>query len=224
MMHGGAPTSMTSAAAAAGSWPGAALSFLVMWMAMTAAMMLPSMVPTLWRYRRGLARAGETYADGLAALVGLAYLAVWTALGASAFLVGIALAAAQTRWPELARAAPIAAGVVVLVAGGIQLTRWKSRHLAMFRAAVEPAHRERPDVGIAWRYGLRLGRDCGLSCAGLMASLLVLGAMDVRAMAIATVVITVERLAPAGEHIARAIGVGAIVVGSVLIARGAGFG
>jgi hypothetical protein len=57
-----------------------------------------------------------------------------------------------------------------------------------------------------------------------MASLLVLGAMDVRAMAIATVVITVERLAPAGERVAQAIGVGAIAVGTALIARGAGLG
>ena len=225
MMHGGAPTGMTSAAAGAGSWPGAALSFLVMWVAMTAAMMLPSMAPTLWRYRRGLARAAVAHAGSLTALAGLAYLVVWTALGAIALPVGIALAAAQARWPELARAAPIAAGVLVLIAGCVQLTPWKARHLAMFRAPEgHPGGRARSDAGVAWRYGLRLGRDCGLSCAGLMASLLVLGAMDVRAMAIATVVITVERLAPAGERVAQAIGVGAIAVGTALIARGAGLG
>ena len=40
------------------TWPGAAASFLGMWVVMTAAMMLPSLVPMLWRYRRAVGRAG----------------------------------------------------------------------------------------------------------------------------------------------------------------------
>ncbi len=44
-----------------------------------------------------------------------------------------------------------------------------------------------------------------------MAILLVIGVMDLRAMALVTAAITVERLAPAGERVARAIG--AVVVG-----------
>jgi hypothetical protein len=52
-----------------------------------------------------------------------------------------------------------------------------------------------------------------------MASVLALGLMDMRAMAIATLAITAERLAPAGDRVARVIGLGAIVAGSVLIAR-----
>ena len=36
------------------SWPGAALSFLGMWMVMMAAMMSPSFVPMLWRYRQAI--------------------------------------------------------------------------------------------------------------------------------------------------------------------------
>ena len=201
---------------------GHAASFLAMWVAMSVAMMLPSMAPTLWRYRQALARAGDTYAGSLAALAGLAYLVVWTALGAIALVAGVALVEVQTRWPALAPAAPIAAGVVVLIAGCLQLTRWKAHQLAKVRVAEGPGHRVHADAGSAWGHGLRLGRECGLSCAGAMASLLAVGAMDLRAMAIATVAITVERLAPAGERVARAIGLGAIVVGALLIVRGAG--
>jgi predicted metal-binding membrane protein len=51
---------------------------------------------------------------------------------------------------------------------------------------------------------------------------LVMGVMDLRAMAIATAAITLERLAPAGERMARAIGVVTIGAGSFLIARAAG--
>jgi len=47
-----------------------------------------------------------------------------------------------------------------------------------------------------------------------MAILLVIGVMDLRAMAVVAAAITVERLAPAGERVARATG--AVVVGAGL--------
>jgi hypothetical protein len=43
-------------------------------------------------------------------------------------------------------------------------------------------------------------------------------------MAVVTAAITVERLAPGGERVARATGVVVIVAGSFLIARAAGLG
>jgi predicted metal-binding membrane protein len=57
-----------------------------------------------------------------------------------------------------------------------------------------------------------------------MATLLVIGTMDVRAMAVVTAAITVERLAPAGERVARAIGVVGVGGGLIAIARAAGLG
>ena len=42
------------------SWAHAATSFLLMWIVMMAAMMLPSLTPMLERYRRAVARSGET--------------------------------------------------------------------------------------------------------------------------------------------------------------------
>jgi predicted metal-binding membrane protein len=57
-----------------------------------------------------------------------------------------------------------------------------------------------------------------------MAILLVIGVMDLRAMVIVGAAITVERLAPAGERVARAIGAGVVGTGVFLIARAAGFG
>ncbi len=55
------------------TWPGAAASFLGMWVVMMAAMMLPSLVPTLRRYRRAIGGAGEARLGRLTALVGLGY-------------------------------------------------------------------------------------------------------------------------------------------------------
>jgi hypothetical protein len=48
--------------------------------------------------------------------------------------------------------------------------------------------------------------------------------MDVRAMAVVGAAITVERLAPAGERVARATGVVVVGAGLSLIARAAGLG
>jgi predicted metal-binding membrane protein len=52
-----------------------------------------------------------------------------------------------------------------------------------------------------------------------MAILLVVGMMDLRAMALVTAAITAERLAPPGERVARAIGVVAVGAGMVLIVK-----
>ena len=49
-----------------------------------------------------------------------------------------------------------------------------------------------------------------------------MGVMDLRAMTIVAAAITVERLAPAGEHIARAIGVVGIGAALFLTARATG--
>jgi predicted metal-binding membrane protein len=55
-----------------------------------------------------------------------------------------------------------------------------------------------------------------------MAILLVVGVMDVRAMAVVGIAGVAERLAPAGARVARATGAVAIGVGLLLVARAAG--
>jgi predicted metal-binding membrane protein len=117
------------------TWPGAAASFLGMWVVMMVAMMLPSLTPMLWRYRLAVGGTGETPLGPLTALVGAGYFSVWTLFGAAAFPLGVALAAAEMQQPAVARAAPIAVGVVVLVAGALQFSSWKARHLACCREA-----------------------------------------------------------------------------------------
>jgi predicted metal-binding membrane protein len=54
-----------------------------------------------------------------------------------------------------------------------------------------------------------------------MAILLVIGVMDLRAMAVVGAAIVVERLAPAGERVARAIGTVVVGTGLLLIALAA---
>jgi predicted metal-binding membrane protein len=223
-MPGGWTMSMAWMRMPGQTWPGAAASFLAMWVVMMGAMMLPSLVPMLGRYRQAVGETGETRLGQLTALVGVAYFAVWTLFGLIAFPLGIAVTTIAMQQPALAGAVPIAVGVVVLIAGSLQFTTWKVRHLACCRELPGRDRALPADVGTAWRHGLRLGFHCSLCCAGLMAILLCLGVMDLRAMAVVAAAITVERIAPRGERVARAIGAVVVGAGLFLIARAAGLG
>ena len=75
------------------TWSFAAASFLGMWVVMMAAMMLPSLIPMLWRYRQAVGSPGGTRLGRLTVLVGVAYFCVWAAFGLAAFPLGVALAA-----------------------------------------------------------------------------------------------------------------------------------
>jgi predicted metal-binding membrane protein len=57
-----------------------------------------------------------------------------------------------------------------------------------------------------------------------MAILLCVGVMDLRAMVIVSAAITVERLAPFGERVARGTGAAFIGAGLFLLARATGLG
>ena len=116
-MPGGWTMSMTWMRMPGQGWLGAAISFLAMWVIMMAAMMLPSLAPTLWRFRQAVGAAdaaSHAHLGRLAALAGAGYFFAWAVFGLFAFLLGVTLAGALMRSPALASAVPIAVGAVVL--------------------------------------------------------------------------------------------------------------
>ena len=206
------------------TWPGAAASFLGMWTVMMVAMMLPSLVPMLRRYREAVRGMGEGRLGRLTMLVAAGYFVVWTLVGVAAYPLGVALNELAMRQPAVSRLVPIMAGVAVLISGALQLTQWKARHLSCCRVNPGMVLTLRTDAASAWRHGMRLGFHCTSCCAGLMLILLVLGVMNLGVMAVVAVAITAERLAPAGEPMVRGIGGVAIAAGLLLIVRAAGLG
>jgi predicted metal-binding membrane protein len=222
-MPGGWTMSMAWMRMPGQTWSAAAAAFLEMWLVMMAAMMLPSLVPALSRYREA-AWTAETRPGRLTALVGVGYFFIWTLFGMVVFPAGVALAAIEMQRPALARAVPMAIGVVVLIAGALQFTAWKAHHLACCRESPGRGRTLPTDARTAWRHGLRLGLHCSYSSVGLTAILLVIGVMDLRTMAVVTAAITIERVAPAGERVARAIGVLVVATGLFLMGLAAGLG
>ncbi len=222
-MPGGWTMSMAWMRMPGQSWLAAALSFLGMWTVMMVAMMLPSLVPMLSRYRRAAGGPGAMTLGGRTALAGAGYFFVWTVLGVALYPLGVALARVEMHQPAVARAVPMTIALVVLVAGLVQWTGWKARHLAGCReAAPDPALPA--DAGTAWRLGLRLGMHCCYCCSSFVAILFALGVMDLRVMAVLTVAVTVERVGPAGVWVARTTGAIAVGAGLYLVARAAGLG
>lgn len=217
-MPGGWEMSMSWMRMPGQTWFGVAASALGMWVVMMTAMMLPCLVPMLLRYRRTVATRG-TRLGVLTALVGAGYFFVWTVFGIAVLPLGFGLAAIEMQQPALARAVPIATGIIVLIAGALQLSAWKSHHLACCRQASMSPRILPGKSGAAWQYGVRLGLHCGRCCINLMAILLVVGIMDLRVMALVTGVLTLERVAPSGDRLARGVGVAVICIGLSLIAR-----
>jgi len=215
-MPGGWTMSMAWMRMPGQTWPQAASSFLGMWLVMMMAMMLPSATVMLKRYRRNLAHSHEPYLGTLTAIVGVAYFAVWTAVGVIVYASGMLLAEIEMQHATLARRTSLLAALCVLVAGAVQFTAWKARHLSCCGSAPK----RQPltaNISTAWRQGLSSGFHCSCCCLNLTVILLVLGIMDLRAMAAVTAVITLERLAPAGEPVALVIGLSALALGAILL-------
>ncbi len=204
------------------TWPEAAAWFVAMWVVMMVAMMLPSLAPTLWRYRQAVRSTTETRKVWLTTLVGVGYFFVWALFGMAVYPPGVALSAVEMDQPAVARIVPLAVGVVILAAGAIQFTSSKAHHLDCCRQA--PGHgRVLPaDGAAALRFGAGLGLHCIYCCASFAAVLLAIGVMDLRAMALVTALITLERLAPRGDLAARAVGVFVAGAGLFLAAHAAG--
>jgi predicted metal-binding membrane protein len=186
--------------------PGAAATFLGMWLAMMIAMMLPSLLPMLQHYRRALALTDAARLDWLTAIAGVAYFVVWMLFGLAAFVIGAALTSLEMALPPLARAVPFATGTIVAIAGAAQLSAWKRRQLACCRGAHACRAAARANAQSAWQHGMTLGAQCVRCCFGITIAMLVAGTMDLRVMAFATAAISAERLAPGGEYFARLFG------------------
>lgn len=189
-------------------------AFLLAWLAMMAAMMLPAVSPVVRLY--SLAAAKGTAAP-LPFFVG-GYILVWTTLGVPAFFARRALMdpiAEGTTW------AARPAGAVLLLAAIWQLTPLKSVCLRHCRSPMSVFLQVRGSLARP-KAALRLGSTHGLYCLGccwaLMAVLVAMGTMNLAWMIGLTVLIVLEKNAPWGEAVAKMAAGLFVAVGVALIA------
>jgi len=187
------------------------LAFVAAWAIMMAAMMLPSALPMIALY--GATQRGERRAAPVG-LFTLVYLALWAATGVPMYLVSVALSGGAAP----ARAYAIA--VMLIVAGAFQLSALKRVCLRRCRSPLGflLGHwRE------GWRGSLALGWSHALYCLGccwaLMLVLVGAGAMGLAWVLLVAAVVAAEKVLTGGEWIARATGVGLVLLGVAVAVR-----
>jgi len=191
-----------------------AAMFTAMWLAMMIAMMLPSTMPIVLLYRRAAAFRGQSHLGQAMFALGGAYFLVWTLFGLAVYLIGVSVAGAAMRSDAVSRLLPLAGGLALCTAGIYQLTPWKSACLKHCRdpLALVAHHLDGGRFG-ALRLGIHHGAFCVACCWALMLIQLVLGVMSLGVMVAVAVVITLEKLVPRGEWVAKAAGVASIAAG-----------
>lgn len=201
-------------------WLASAARFLLMWLAMMIAMMLPSAMPMLQRYRRSLPETAR--GDLWTLVVACGYFIVWLAFGVVVYGGGLLLAAAAMRSAPLSRAVPLLSGAGLVIAGILQLSRWKMVGLMHCRDPHECSAEGTHGWRSSWTHGIHQGLYCGLCCAGLMLMLVAVGTMNLLAMLAVGVVITAEKLLSKPQAVVRATGILVVIAGLFLMIRSFG--
>ena len=182
-----------------------------MWAIMMAAMMLPTMVPTLRAYEDLMQSANGTRAGWLGVLLG--YAIVWVAFAALITAAQLWLASAGLV-DELGIAPTwLSAGLLVVV-GAFQFTRVKEVCHGVCHAPTMYflGHWRTGALG-GLRMGLGLGAFCVGGCWGFMALGFVGGVMSLLWMGAATLFMVIEKLPQLGAFVTRPMGYALIAAG-----------
>lgn len=179
----------------AGPWSslGSLSWFLGVWIVMMAAMMFPSVAPTIALYTR----ATKVTSPLSPWLFAAGYLITWAAAGLLAYVVGAVVAAAWGDRLAWDRAGQEIAAATLFVAAVYELTPLKNVCLAKCRSPLG-------SILSSWRggrrgavsMGMRNGAWCVGCCWALMAALFALGVMSVSWMAFVAGIIAVEKTFP----------------------------
>jgi predicted metal-binding membrane protein len=200
-----------------GAWTalGAVGWFLAVWVVMMAAMMLPSVAPTVALY----ARMTRSRSLLLAFLFVFGYLLTWAVAGLLALAVGKTagwLGGATIDWGDTGR---ILAGVTLLIAGAYQLSPLKDVCLGKCRSPLGSLLGSWRDGRVgAVKMGTRNGAWCVGCCWALMASLFALGVMSVVWMGFVAGLIAVEKTLPWKRTASYGIALLLFALGGLLLA------
>ncbi len=180
-----------------GTDPGALGFYIVTWVVMMTAMMLPSVVPMVTGYSR-LERAvrGRGRVGSIAVFVA-GYLLVWTVFGLVAYGVFEAIRHLSVGWLLWDRGGRWVAGAVLLAGAAYQLSPAKHACLRHCRATIPFLTREwRDGRRGALLMGILHGAWCSGCCWALMGALFALGVMSLTWMALVAAAVAAEKLLP----------------------------
>jgi predicted metal-binding membrane protein len=206
------------------SWaPSYWLIVLFMWAVMMVAMMLPSASPMVLLYARVVRKAegkdGAPRPRTAIAAFASAYLTIWILFSLLAVLLQWGLERTGVMSAMMSLSPPLLAGALLIAAGLYQFAPLKAACLTHCRGPASFLARHwRPGVTGAWRMGLAHGAYCLGCCAVLMLLLFVGGVMNLVWIAGLTLLVAVEKLAPFGAALSKAMGAALIAGGVAFLA------
>lgn len=196
--------------------PRYAMLTLVMWFLMMIAMMVPAVTPVVLLFDRVSQQAAARLPRTLAFVGG--YLSAWLVFSAAVSLLQIALI--RIGWIDTmgtARHRMVTATLLIAV-GTYQWLPLKSACLNHCRSPLQLlTHRYRPGLSGAWRMGLEHGLYCVGCCWLLMLLLFIGGVMNLWWVAGIAILVSIEKLMPRGNLIARIVGAVSILAGLALV-------
>src|SRR3974390_2684912 len=192
-----------------------------MWTAMMIGMMTPSASPMILIYAR-VARQAAQQGRPFAAVgwFTAGYLLAWAGFSMVATVGQWALTRAALLTPMMQSTSAIFGGAVLIAAGIYQWTPLKDICLKHCQAPLIFIQRHggfRPDNAGSLGLGFRHGLYCVGCCWALMALLFVGGVMNVLWIAVLTILVLAEKIAPVGRVLSRSVGVALTVTGAWLI-------
>ncbi len=188
-----------------------------MWAIMMAAMMLPTLVPTLRSYEDLMTSATGTRAGWLGVLLG--YFVVWVAFAALITAVQLGLLFGGVIDILGIAKSPVFAGLLLMAVGIFQFTRAKEIcHGVCHSPMTYFLGHWKTGFGGGVRMGLGLGAFCVGCCWGFMALGFVGGVMSLLWMGLATFFMVLEKLPQIGHHVTKPMGVALILGGLAVLA------
>lgn len=187
-----------------------------MWGIMMAAMMLPTLVPTLRSYEDLMTSANGTRAGWIGVLLG--YFLVWLGFAAAITAVQLALLfGGAVDMLGIPKSPWLSAGLLIVV-GAFQFTRTKEVcHGVCHAPMMYFIGNWRTGFGGGLRMGLGLGAFCVVCCWGFMALGFVGGMMSLLWMGLATFFMVLEKLPQIGHRVTKPLGVLLIAAGLALL-------
>lgn len=180
--------------------------FIIMWMVMMVAMMLPAVAPLMSLYARSVA-----FRPRRLTAFGGGYVVAWSATGVAAFALASLFSWLAANHGNAAHALAVTA---LAVCGIYQLTpvkRWCLRHCrSPLGHLLVYANYKGPTRDL--RAGLHHGLLCIGCCWMLMVALVVVGVMNLPVMLFLAALIALEKRWRFGEHLAKLVGVAALVL------------
>lgn len=187
-----------------------------MWAIMMAAMMLPTLVPTLRSYEDLMVSATGTRAGWLGVISG--YLIVWVVF--AAVITGVQLALLYGGVIDMLGIAKtnVFAGLLLLAVGVFQFTRTKEMcHGVCHSPMMYFLGHWRTGFQGGLRMGLGLGAFCVGCCWGFMALGFVGGVMNLAWMGLATLFMVLEKLPQIGHIVTKPMGVALVISGLAVL-------